>query len=94
MQKDIVINYSNGNCTFEARTGKKCNFEHIKAPNCNFDGSCRREKCMFSHPTQANKKQSNFLEGRKSPMRQPVQIKDFVEQLMEQLQQTNSRGRN
>jgi hypothetical protein len=84
--------FSNGSCNFEQKTGKKCNFEHKKAPTCKYDGTCSREKCMFSHPTQ-NVSQGIFLEKKHFPRRRPIQIQDFVEQLMEQFQQTSQRSK-
>ena len=39
-----------GKCSFEERTGNKCKFQHSQAPMCRMGTSCRRPKCMFSHP--------------------------------------------
>ena len=41
-----------GKCMHEEATGYKCKFTHQKAPLCNFDGRCNRNKCMFSHVNQ------------------------------------------
>ena len=41
-------NWNNlGRCDYD-----KCKFAHENAPVCNFDGTCRRKKCMFSHKKQ------------------------------------------
>ena len=82
--------YSNGKCNFEERTGKKCNFEHTKAPNCKFDGSCTREKCMFSHPNKTGQKSKPFLGARQVQNRRPIQMQDFMEQLLEAMQSQQS----
>ena len=42
-----------GNCKYEIDSGKTCKFLHVKAPLCKFDGSCDRQKCMFSHHKQS-----------------------------------------
>ena len=38
-----------GECHYERKSGRKCKYAHEKAPKCNYDGSCTRKKCMFSH---------------------------------------------
>ena len=41
-------NWNNlGRCDYD-----NCKFTHENAPVCNFDGTCRRKKCMFSHKKQ------------------------------------------
>ena len=54
-----------GNCSFEEKTGKKCKFEHKKAPMCLFGINCARPKCQFSHPNFNGN--VNFLGNTRSP---------------------------
>ena len=82
--------FSNGKCNFEEWTGKKCIFEHTKAPSCKYDGSCTREKCMFSHPNKSGQKSKPFLGVRQAQNRRPIQIQDFMEQLLEAMQSQQS----
>ena len=52
-----------GRCTFEEKSGRKCKFEHSRAPMCNFGVRCTRLKCMFSHSRNG----STVFLGRKYP---------------------------
>ena len=47
-------------CLFEENTGRKCKFSHRKAPMCDFDGQCRRPKCMYRHSKQTTNR-GDFL---------------------------------
>ena len=55
-----------GKCNFEDKNGRKCKFSHEKAPLCNFDGKCNRQKCMYAH-SRANQQQ------KQSPQMNPNQ---------------------
>ena len=56
-----------GKCTFEARTGGACKFEHNGAHMCQSGMACQRNKCMFKHPNMGGMSISNpFLEQNKS----------------------------
>ena len=61
-----------GKCTFEAKTGKKCKFEHKRAPMCIFGINCARPKCQFSHPNINGN--GNFLGTRSLNNLMPWQI--------------------
>ena len=41
-----------GSCQFAANNGRPCKFLHEVAPTCNFDGSCERKMCMYTHRRQ------------------------------------------
>ena len=85
--------FNNGQCHFEERSGRKCIFEHIKAPKCNFDGQCNRKKCMFSHPYE-KQNNNNFLGQR--PYAAPFQnpLHSFMEQMMGTFLQGQNQGFN
>ena len=73
-----------GRCLYEEKNGTKCKFTHIKAPVCNFDGQCTRNKCMYSHTknkiqqsTKPQQKNHFLYQGRRpqiSPWQQPTNL--------------------
>ena len=60
-----------GSCRF----GDNCKFKHQAAPPCRSGDSCRREKCMYSHPRSSQTSQSFLLNqnlGQTSPWQVPM----------------------
>ena len=56
-----------GKCNYEARTGRKCQFEHRVAPMCQRGTACSRTKCMYTHPNMGGRNDSTFLGRNMTP---------------------------
>ena len=94
-----------GKCNFEEKNGRKCKFDHVKAPLCYFDKNCNRNKCMFSHSkknqarrppqasNQANKDDSSFLDQSRRPQN-PINLWDMMTAFMQAASQTPTQSRN
>ena len=61
-----------GHCKFEEDTGRKCKFEHRKAPACKFGKECNRDKCMYSHHRFPASRANNSQRSPRTPfLRRP-----------------------